>query len=409
MKAKFFLIVTMLWFGLSCKSQMEQYNFKRELIGSENQWQKLIISNEVFQHLTPDFSDLRIFGILPNGDTLEVPYILNIATEKTVEKATDFEILNESKSKIGTYFTFKIPSSHSINQIDLDFAQQNYDWKIMLEGSQNQIEWFNIADDYRIVSIKNQLTTYQFTNLVFPVSQYAFYRILVKSIDKVELKTAKVFLKVTEVGTERKFEIKSFRTENIKESKQTILYADLNSKLPVDKIKLHVNKKFDFYRPLSIETVSDSVQTEKGWVLNYESLASGLLNSIEKNEFQFKSTLLSKTKITINNDDNNPLEIDSISMYGSDFTMIFRITEEGKYYLTYGNSFASKPIYDLQLFTAKIPKELKIPTLGKEEIIEKKAVEKVTPLFENKIILWTVMGVIIMLLGWFSLAMIKKK
>jgi len=47
--------------------------------------------------------------------------------------------------------------------------------------------------------------------------------------------------------------------------------------------------------------------------------------------------------------------------------------------------------------------------LGVEKIIDQKDKKVITPLFENKIWLWIVMGIIIILLGGFTLSMMKKK
>jgi hypothetical protein len=48
-------------------------------------------------------------------------------------------------------------------------------------------------------------------------------------------------------------------------------------------------------------------------------------------------------------------------------------------------------------------------TLGEEQVIPKTPVPVVKPLFENKIWLWAIMAVIILLLGWFSVKMMRAK
>jgi len=47
--------------------------------------------------------------------------------------------------------------------------------------------------------------------------------------------------------------------------------------------------------------------------------------------------------------------------------------------------------------------------LGGEQLILKTPVEVVSPLFENKWWLWGIMGAIVLLLGWFSVGMLKGK
>ena len=77
--------------------------------------------------------------------------------------------------------------------------------------------------------------------------------------------------------------------------------------------------------------------------------------------------------------------------------------------LVYGIQKGLKPNYDIDHFTDKIPAVVTELTLGSEQLIEKKAEHKQVPLFQNKLWLWAIMTIIIVILGWFSLRMIKHK
>ena len=48
-------------------------------------------------------------------------------------------------------------------------------------------------------------------------------------------------------------------------------------------------------------------------------------------------------------------------------------------------------------------------TLGKQKTIAKKEEATQEPLFENKLWLWVIMGVIMVIIGWFSYKMLSKK
>lgn len=89
--------------------------------------------------------------------------------------------------------------------------------------------------------------------------------------------------------------------------------------------------------------------------------------------------------------------------------LIARFIDPATYYLVYGNDLAEKPHYDIDRFADKIPIALTALKLGDEQLIEKTSLQKTEPLFQNKIWLWTIMALIIVLLGWFSLIMIRKK
>jgi hypothetical protein len=408
LKARIGIIILLLCCSYSY-GQMEQYNFKRELQGINNTWHKVILPEEIFEKVVTNLNEIRIYGLTSKKDTIEAPYLLQPLTEKLIDKELNFKLINASFNKKGYFFTFEIETKEAINQIKLDFKQQNFDWKIALEGSQNQKEWYTIVDDYRILSIVNSETNYQFTKVNFPSSKYNYLRLLVRSKEKPELANAKIALHKISNGSYNNYWLKQTKTIHNKEQNKTILEIDLKSPVPVSSIKLNVNNKIDYYRPITIQYLADSVKTEKGWIYNYQTLTSGTLNSIEKNDFTFKSRILDKLKISINNYDNVHLEIDSVIVKGYVHRLVVRFIEPATYFLTYGNLNASKPNYDISSFISKIPDSLIPLNLGKEQQIEKKEIQKKEPLFKNKNLLWLVMIVIIVMLGWFSVKMIKSK
>uniref|UniRef100_UPI00404B3D97 DUF3999 family protein n=2 Tax=Flavobacterium sp. TaxID=239 RepID=UPI00404B3D97 len=406
MKIKFYFLL--LLFSAHSFGQISDYNYKRELFGIEEPWHKITLPNEVFGKISHDFSDIRIFGLTKNNDTIEAPYVLQLTKEKIVQNEVLFKIINQSKNQKGYYFTFEIPTENAINQMQLSFKQQNFDWLSTLEGSQNLDEWFTISDDYRILSIKNEGADFQFTTLKFPSSKYRYYRLLVQSKSELDLVEAKIVLNEMLDGNFRKYTIQSTEFEEEKQNKQTIIQVALKSKVPVSKLKIYVKDSFDYYRPITIKYLKDSIKTEKGWKYNYSTLTSGTLNSIEKNEFKFESTMLKKLKISIENRDNRPLQIDSLVVEGYVHELVTRFIDPATYFLTYGNNEVSKPFYDINSFTDKIPTSVTQLKIGDEQIIEKSPKEIENPLFQNKNWLWAIMVLIIALLGWFSLKMMKQ-
>ena len=100
--------------------------------------------------------------------------------EKVVRTEVDFKLLNTTNNEQGYYFTMEVPTEEPVNELKLNFKQDNFDWLLSLEGSQNQQEWFRIVDDYRILSIKNPETNYQFTKVTFPNTKYRFFRFQIK-------------------------------------------------------------------------------------------------------------------------------------------------------------------------------------------------------------------------------------
>jgi len=395
---------------LSCTyayGQMADYGFKRELTGISEPWHRIVLPDDIFGKVAPSLHDIRIFGITENNDTIEAPYLLRLATGQTSETQIAFKTLNVSRDDSGYYFTFEIPTTAPVNQIKLDFKQQDFDWKVRLEGSQDQNNWFTIVDDYRIVSIKNDLTDFQFTTLAFPQSQYRFLRLLIKSDTQPDLIAASVIRDETKAGTYSTYPVKSSDIKENTKAKQTEIDVALALPVPISRLKVHVSDTFDYYRPVTIQYLADSFQTEKGWKYRYATLTSGILNSIDENEFNFRSTITDRLKILIHNQDNSPLAIDTIHVAGYVHELVVRFAKEATYYLTYGKKDASKPHYDIGRFAEKIPTTLTKVALGNEQVIEKEGDRTIGPLFENKAWLWAAMTVIILLLGWFSVKMMR--
>jgi hypothetical protein len=210
-------------------------------------------------------------------------------------------------------------------------------------------------------------------------------------------------------GALRTFPTGKLNATNNKQTKQTDIYIRLSMPVPVSRLRLNVKDTIDYYRPVSIQYIRDSIKIEKGWLYDYGMLASGILNSMEEATFKCNSTVVQNLKVVIDNKDNIPLTIDSVVVEGYVHTLFARFTENARYFLVYGNRRAEKPSYDLNFFADKIPATLTPLALGDEQRMQKELTAMPEPLFKNKAWLWALMVVIIVLLGWFSLKMIRGK
>ena len=408
MKIQINFFLLLVFYSSLAFGQIGKYDYKRELKGITDTWHKIVLPNDLFSKVRNDVNDIRIYGITEK-DTLEAPYLLKILTGSVKWTDIPFRLINQSHNANGYYFTFKISRDNIINQINLDFDNSNFDWRVNLEGSQNQREWYTIIQDYRILSIQNEIINYSFSTLKIPDSHYKYYRLSVLSYEQPSLSSAKIYdLKIIE-GNYRDYPVKAKKMYNNDKFKQTVIDITLPMPVPVAFLKLSVSDKFDYYRPMNIEYLSDSVKTEKGWKYNYSTLFSGTLSSLEDNEYKFNQQITNKLKVVIQNHDNQPINIETVTIKGYVYEIIVRFNKPAKYYLVYGNKRVNKPIYDIVNFQQNIPTELSELTVGNEERIQKAELPFIGPLFQNPAWLWVIMIVIILVLGWFSIRMLKNK
>jgi hypothetical protein len=384
------------------------YQYKQALNGINDTWHTVSLPDAIFGKLSPNMADIRIKGVTAKKDTVEAPYLLKIEREKTVTEEIAFTTLNNSFNHNGYFYTFKMSETEPVNHLKLNFASQNFDWKVRLEGSENGKEWFTVVEDYRIVSIKNEATNFKFTTLSFPSITYPFLRLLVKSNTDPKLTSTSIYRETVSSGIAREYNIKKTRIAQNETNNTTEIEIELPIKVPVSKVALYVKDSFDYYRPITVQYVSDSVQTEQGWYYNYKKLASGTFHSMGGDHFSFPDTVLKKLKITVYNNDNEPLTFGTLKISGYEHLLLARFTTPADYFLVYGNKDASKPRYDIQQFTNKIPEKLTALTLGKVQQIDVIPEKKTKALFENEAWLWAIMALIIFILGWFTFKMIKK-
>lgn len=399
----FFILIHSFAFG-----QMKDFKFKREIKGIDNQWHTISIPNEMFSKISTNLSDIRVFGINAKKDTIEAAYVWKNNPVNLSEDNLNFKIVNESFTKEGKFYTFQLDKNTNINEINLEFNNKNFNWNLDIEASNDQNQWFTISKDYRIVSIKNNATDFAFTKLLFPESSYKFYRIHVKTTEKVDLKNAQIQFNRNSKNTQRKYKTAQQKIYQDKKTKQTIVEVDLEMPVFVNEVEIAAKNSFDYYRPITVEYLSDSIKTENSYRYIYENMGSGTLNSLGKNNFSLENTIAKKFRIIIENGNNQILDIASIQFKGSENTMVIRFLEPADYFLVYGNKNAQQTSFDLSHFVEKIPVNISEVTLAEEQTIDHKSAIK-EPLFENKMWLWTVMALIIALLGWFTLKMMKKE
>lgn len=397
-------LVLMLFLCLKSFSQTQDFQYRRTLENVSETWHKIILPEESFDKFNPDFSDVRIFG---NNKT-ETPYILKTASDRISETAIQFKTINVSNKNADYFYTFELLQAKEINQIKLGFEQENFDWKLDLEVSNNQTEWFLIQKDYRILSIKNSQTDYKFTQVDFPDSKYKFYRIKIKASEQPKLTEAKIWEQQKEEGSFKTATIKTLKKTIDVKKKTSVIEVELAHKVPVSSIKINIGTTFDYYRPVTIEILRDSVKIEDKWHYNYDILTQGTLSSLEKKGFSTDNTLAKKLRITIENNNNQPLDIQGVEVKNAIYFLIARFTEKGNYSLFYGNKKAEKPQYDIENFEENIPKNPSVITVSKEEQNPEFKTETKSPLFENKIWLWVLMGIIIVALAFYSLKMLRE-
>jgi hypothetical protein len=403
------IIVSLCFFGFlmqTSSAQIQDYSNKRKLDASTAMWHRIKIPQDMYGKFSSDFSDVRVYGVGKKQDTIQVPYIVNSSARKVSESQIPFEIINKSSKDGVYYYTLSLNALKIANHIHLDFGNPNFEYKVDLEGSSDNNEWYSVLKDYRLLSIKNSITNYTFSDLYFPDAQYTYYRIAINSKKDPKLIKAEISINSEETGDYYTTEVSSFQDSSV--GNQSIYYFSTSNKLIVSHLKVFTADTLDYYRHFTLDIIINDTNQKVPNINNAKQIASGYLSSLGQNSFTAKQAIGQYYRLTIDNQDNEAISISKIDLFSLEHTLTVRFTQPADYYLVYGNVNASAPNYDISYFKDRLPENTTFLSLGKEEeIVKKNPLKESSPLFSNKMWLWVIIVLVIGLLGWFTLKMMQ--
>lgn len=384
----------------------KSFRYKRDITGIDREgWYELEFPGDIFWKLNTDLSDFRLYNV--NGrDSVEVPWLLDIRHEEVTSETVELSLINQSLRSNALFVMFELKDSQKVNYLDLRFEPQDFFGLVTIEGSDNRLEWFEIARDERIVSLTNRDGDYSLSTINFPVTDYRFLRLRITSDASLVFKSASFQYHKLHPGQYHSIPA-TWKINADRKTKQSIVEIRMINYVPLSTIEIQVDSIYDFYRPLRVEVVRDSTATEKGWIKYYETVYEGFLTSFKPNDFKFGWKLAKDLRLVITDFDNPPITIQDVALSGPDVRVISPL-KPGYNIMLYGAEYLTSPTYDLAYFENNIPDSVSSAQLGPEQPLMNTE-STIKPLFENKIWLWGIMGVMIGGLGFFTMKMMNGK
>ncbi|MCX6097488.1 MAG: DUF3999 family protein [Caldiserica bacterium] len=402
-----FLAGSLLYVNTALCATVEQvWNWQREITTDQtSRFSRIEISLEIYAKSQLNLGDLRIM----DDQGTSVPYILDTPQEITqdVQNETSFKLTRTFRKKNDTTFDFEgtapAGTDLALNHLTVDLGYEGDFFKyVEVYGSYDGTHWESIGTD-TLYRVEESLHDGFSLNTV---QKYTFYRIVIlESIEGITLKglsgslinnSAKLTTRDlilspgqyarTENGTTTEISLKGFRNLPVRT-------------LSIDAVGL-------FHRPCRVvSSDEDEMSGYLGSGYLYQSTLKGtepLKNSLAVRVSQPYDTLL----LSIENADNPPLKIQSITLEYAADTLIFEPAKGKTYRLVYGNPTAPTPQYDLEQFKSDILQQtIDTATLLTEVEVKKPAeVTKVN----LKAIFSVVIFAVAVLLAWLAIRGMKK-
>ena len=278
-----------------------------------------------------------------------------------------------------------------------------------MSGSNDQKSWYVISNDFVLHSMYNDEGTTFKKRLAFPLSDYAYFRLEI-------MDNAKNPINILKIGYEESKNSRglmsrfNFRIDSQMDSAdRSYIKLSLPEKMYFEKLHFQLTGA-DFYSRQASVYVNESIENSKNEkVIMKKWIRSFTLNSNSDNMFDIGQMRLDKLIVEIDNKDNQPLILTKVSGTYLKKYLILNLKAQTSYKLKFGNTDLRSPSYDIGYFKKQIPNKtqtaqvLNVRRLDREA---KEAPEK--SLFENVYLIWFVIGIVGLLLGWMSIKMIRE-
>ena len=395
---------------------------------------------EVYDSVKPDVSDVRIVA----GGSAEVPFLVEKAIE-TRTRVTKKEVratVDSLREMEGNRLEITVSINEDAPAADvlrIRTSLSNFERRISVFGSTEGEDWEQLVDgalifDYsRYFDIENK-------EINLPKNEHRKFRVLIEDIidEKAspfrtvwsqtshgqEVKSSEGFLirsrhfridridlwaererEAFESERTREYPVQDFNVSRDEEKQQTIVEIDCGAE-PLTEISIDTSTR-NFSRHARLEFEEKS-QSESRWV----HIGSGKLTLINYLDFSKEALAISfpehratKYRLAIEDQDNPPLEIVSVTGRGRIYDLVFIGEPDTSYDLYYDSESAQAPKYDIATVLAPIRHTSKSApaSLGPESpnpIYNSKADIPRSILLEDKRFLTAALLAMVLILAW---------
>lgn len=284
----------------------------------------------------------------------------------------------------------------------LKIKNADVDKEGVLLGSNNGTKWFAVKDNFQLNKVSSPDQTESLIGLSFPLSDYKFYKLSLNDFLSAPLNIVGVGWNKAESYNKQNMLKVPLTASRIKtEGKKTTIELVLPFKFDVERLDFYISSPKYFRRSLALSTSLGEAPTA---IL---SDAGGCPQSVSMSSYD--DTL----RLSVYNGDDRALTIDSIKAYVRKYSVIAELKKGVAYTLTYGDSKAKYPQYDLS-FSNRVPKNISHVVIGGVEripAVDIAASSQEKPsawlIFLKTYGLWIIIVVVIVQILWMVRKMLK--
>jgi hypothetical protein len=350
-----------------------------------------------------NFADLRVF----NSNNDEVAYVSDFDIHsKTSSKFQSYPIVSRLQTDTSTVIVFRNTNREQINNIRLIVGNAEVTKNIRITGSNDRVNWYSVKESETIQSLRNPHDVTELMTINFPLINYEYLQLHVNDRHSAPINIIDGGYFVTTVSQRDFTQVESsFHQSDSAKLKKTFIELVFLGRRLINRIDISITHPSVFHRSANIYFYTDAKQQE------VRKLTSVILTSGQPLSFDLGEVFSYGLLIEVFNDDNQPIQVSNVSTFMLNRFCIAEFNTAEEYYFAFGNDEVFAPRYDLVNF-----KELfkgYLPVINHGEVIEP-GIAALTPAkpiswYQNPIIIWVTIIVVILLLGYITFGMMKDK
>jgi hypothetical protein len=330
----------------------------------------------------------------------EVPYF--VSSELPFNEVSRFIAYvmkrNSMNDSINTV-VIENPEQATINHISLCITSADVDKYVGIRGSNDERQWYVVKAKEEVGHLVVRRDGIDYLMLNFPEGNYAYYEFTLTNSGKSPLNILKAgtFEHDGVYTPQTKINLATFIRKDSTDQKTYIYFPSTEYNYKINSLVFTIANPMDYQRDVSVKGAHRH---------RFE------LSSHKTNRILFDPFVLSSDTVVIENNDNPPLQIQSVEAYGLTISLFAYLEKEQTYTLIVDERNTSVPRYDIGYFRNDIPRNIPVvkttaltktsfsPDVRKQMLIEK-------PLF-----LWgtiTAIGLLLVLLCYKLLVDLKRR
>ena len=406
---RYLLLASLAWGPLLSWGQADGYGYRRPLTGLRTTgYHRVVLPPDLLAALQPGMEDLRLFR-LPAGDSLpltEVPYLVrNLAPQET-RTPCPLRQVRQSQNQAGTVVVLRREDDSQGDLMEVDLAARTYDVRGYLEGSDNRLSWAPVGESFRLIGLATDQMTYRYHRIAVPAHPYRFLRLQLE--EPLEVTDVRLWAQTLGEGERQDFPLENWQVKNDTDEKVTLIDITLSARYPLDQLRLRIDTERDFFRPVRITYLKQTVETPEGDREIWRDWEQGILSSLESPVVSGPVVYAQRLQVRIQNFDDVPLDIPAVTVSGPVYDLVADLEATASYALYYGKPAAEAPRYDLVYFRDRLP-ERPVPVfLGAEEALVSPEAAEPTGGTGPDWLMWGIMGLVVVVVGGFTLRLLRK-